>query len=116
MISTSTIISMRTATTLHGHPHGHAPAHTGTPTRTRHWHGSTAAGSAGSRFYDWLRPFAVGLVHGLAGSTAVALMILSVITEPVAALRYLLLFGLGDYRRNDADHADPVGAVQVHGC
>jgi hypothetical protein len=37
----------------------------------------------------------VGLVHGLAGSAAVALMILSIISEPVAALVYLLLFGLG---------------------
>jgi high-affinity nickel-transport protein len=46
-------------------------------------------------FYDWLRPFVVGLVHGLAGSAAVALMILSIIREPVAALGYLLLFGLG---------------------
>ena len=43
----------------------------------------------------WLRPFAVGLVHGLAGSAAVALMVLSIIREPVAALGYLLLFGLG---------------------
>jgi high-affinity nickel-transport protein len=34
-------------------------------------------------------------VHGLAGSAAVALMILSIIREPVAALWYLLLFGLG---------------------
>jgi sulfite exporter TauE/SafE len=46
-------------------------------------------------FYQWLRPFAVGLVHGLAGSAAVALMVLSIIREPVAALGYLLLFGLG---------------------
>jgi high-affinity nickel-transport protein len=45
--------------------------------------------------YDWLRPFVVGLVHGLAGSAAVTLMILSIIREPVAALWYLLLFGLG---------------------
>jgi high-affinity nickel-transport protein len=37
----------------------------------------------------------VGLVHGLAGSAAVALMILSIIREPMAALGYLLLFGLG---------------------
>ena len=33
--------------------------------------------------------------HGLAGSAAVALMVLSIIREPFAALGYLLLFGLG---------------------
>jgi hypothetical protein len=46
-------------------------------------------------FYQWLRPFAVGLVHGLAGSAAAALMVLSIIREPAAALGYLLLFGFG---------------------
>ena len=46
-------------------------------------------------FYEWLRPFVVGLVHGLAGSAAAALMVLSIIREPAAALGYLLLFGLG---------------------
>jgi hypothetical protein len=45
--------------------------------------------------YQWLRPFVVGLVHGLAGSAAVALMILTIIHDPVAAVGYLLLFGLG---------------------
>jgi hypothetical protein len=45
--------------------------------------------------YQWLRPFVVGLVHGLAGSAAAALMVLSIIREPAAALGYLLLFGLG---------------------
>ena len=34
-------------------------------------------------------------MHGLAGSAAVALMVLSIIREPMAALGYLLLFGLG---------------------
>jgi hypothetical protein len=47
------------------------------------------------RIAFWMRPFVVGLVHGLAGSAAAALMILSIIREPVAALGYLLLFGLG---------------------
>jgi hypothetical protein len=45
--------------------------------------------------YQWLRPFVVGLVHGLAGSAAAVLMVLSIIREPAAALGYLLLFGLG---------------------
>jgi hypothetical protein len=80
---------------VHQHPHGHDPA--------THGHAEEQTPLAlldRSRigriaFYEWLRPFAVGLVHGLAGSAAVALMVLSIIREPVAALAYLLLFGLG---------------------
>jgi hypothetical protein len=75
----------------HGHgpdAHGHAEGHTPLARLDRSGLGRTA-------FYSWLRPFVVGLVHGLAGSAAVALMILSIIREPVAALGYLLLFGLG---------------------
>jgi hypothetical protein len=80
---------------LHRHPHGHdSGAHGHAEEQTplarldRSWMGRFAP-------WVWLRPFAVGLVHGLAGSAAVALMVLSIIREPVAALGYLLLFGLG---------------------
>jgi high-affinity nickel-transport protein len=45
--------------------------------------------------YEWLRPFVVGLVHGLAGSAAIALMALSIIRDPIMATGYLMLFGLG---------------------
>ena len=75
----------------HGHgldAHGHAEEHTPLARLDR-------SGLGRIPFYQWLRPFAVGLVHGLAGSAAVALMVLSIIREPVAALGYLLLFGLG---------------------
>jgi sulfite exporter TauE/SafE len=36
-----------------------------------------------------------GLVHGLAGSAAVALLVLSTVRSPYAAVLYLLVFGLG---------------------
>jgi hypothetical protein len=72
----------------HLHAHGHAEEHTPLARLDR-------SGLGRIVFYQWLRPFAVGLVHGLAGSAAVALMVLSIIREPVAALGYLLLFGLG---------------------
>jgi high-affinity nickel-transport protein len=36
-----------------------------------------------------------GLVHGLAGSAAVALLVLSTVRSPYAAVVYLLVFGLG---------------------
>ena len=42
-----------------------------------------------------LRPFLVGLVHGLAGSAAVALLVLATIRGTIPALVYLLVFGLG---------------------
>jgi len=46
-------------------------------------------------FYQILRPLAVGIVHGLAGSAAVALLALTTIQIPVWAVIYLLVFGLG---------------------
>ena len=41
------------------------------------------------------RAFAVGLVHGLAGSAAVALLVLATIRDPRWACAYLLVFALG---------------------
>ena len=42
-----------------------------------------------------LRAFVVGLVHGLAGSAAVALLVLATVRDPRWACAYLLVFGLG---------------------
>jgi high-affinity nickel-transport protein len=41
------------------------------------------------------RPLFVGMVHGLAGSAAVALLVLAAVRDPRWAIGYLLLFGLG---------------------
>jgi high-affinity nickel-transport protein len=41
------------------------------------------------------RPLVVGMVHGMAGSAAVALLVLATVRDPVWALAYLTLFGLG---------------------
>lgn len=41
------------------------------------------------------RPLAVGIVHGLAGSAAVALLVLTTIRTPLWSVAYLLVFGLG---------------------
>jgi high-affinity nickel-transport protein len=68
---------------------------------------SAAAGAAQTRLdvsalrvkvssrFEWLRPLGVGAVHGLAGSAAVALLVLTTIREIFWALVYLGLFGLG---------------------
>jgi len=45
--------------------------------------------------YQLLRPLFVGLVHGLAGSAAVALLVLSTIRSPLWAIAYLVVFGVG---------------------
>jgi nickel/cobalt exporter len=45
--------------------------------------------------YQCMRPLVIGIVHGLAGSAAVALLVLSTIHSPVWATIYLLIFGAG---------------------
>ena len=42
-----------------------------------------------------VRPLTVGVVHGLAGSAAIALLVLTTIKQPAWALTYLLIFGAG---------------------
>jgi high-affinity nickel-transport protein len=46
-------------------------------------------------FYQAVRPLLVGVVHGLAGSAGVALLVVASIRDPILALAYLLVFGLG---------------------
>lgn len=45
--------------------------------------------------YQFVRPLVVGVVHGLAGSAAVALLVLTTIRDPLWAVIYLLVFGIG---------------------
>jgi high-affinity nickel permease len=45
--------------------------------------------------YNALRPLVIGTVHGLAGSAAVAILVMTTIADPWWAIAYLLLFGLG---------------------
>lgn len=45
--------------------------------------------------YNILRPLAIGIVHGLAGSAAVALLVMTTIRDPWWAITYLFLFGVG---------------------
>jgi len=79
---------------IHTHPHRHEPdAHPHSPEKNplswfdRHF------GQLGS--YQVVRPLVVGLVHGLAGSAAVALLVLTTIRNPKWAIVYLLVFGVG---------------------
>jgi len=45
--------------------------------------------------YQYVRPLVVGIVHGLAGSAAVALLVLTTIRNVHWAVAYLLIFGVG---------------------
>jgi ABC-type nickel/cobalt efflux system permease component RcnA len=79
---------------VHTHPHTHHPeAHSHAPEQTPLARLDGSLG--GSSVYRSLRPFIVGIVHGLAGSAAVALLILASIRDPSWAIAYLLVFGVG---------------------
>lgn len=45
--------------------------------------------------YQVLRPLVVGVVHGLAGSAALALLLMTTIRDPWRAIVYLIIFGAG---------------------
>ena len=79
---------------VHTHPHGHSPdAHPHNPEQTP----LTALDGLFGRIglYQQMRPLVVGIVHGLAGSAAVALLVLTTIRNPRWAVGYLLVFGAG---------------------
>jgi high-affinity nickel-transport protein len=79
---------------VHTHAHGHEPeVHPHPPDRTPlSWLDQHLARLGA---YQLVRPLVVGVVHGLAGSAAVALLVLTTIRDPQWALLYLLLFGVG---------------------
>ena len=45
--------------------------------------------------FSGIRPLAIGVVHGLAGSAAAALLVLAAIPDTLYALAYLFIFGVG---------------------
>src|SRR5580700_7758833 len=58
-------------------------------------HGTGEPPGGGARPIPLARSLAIGVVHGLAGSAAVALLVLTTIQGAKWALLYLLLFGVG---------------------
>jgi high-affinity nickel-transport protein len=58
--------------------------------------GGVAAGAHGHPHeFDHRRPLLIGTVHGLAGSAAVAILVLAAIPQTSWALAYLVVFGAG---------------------
>jgi ABC-type nickel/cobalt efflux system permease component RcnA len=79
---------------VHTHPHGHDPeAHPHRPDQTPVGWLDRRLGGLG--LYQLVRPLVVGVVHGLAGSAAVALLVLTAISNPQWAVLYLFVFGVG---------------------
>jgi high-affinity nickel-transport protein len=79
---------------IHTHSHGHAPeSHPHSADKTPMAKADRLFGGIG--IYRYLRPLLVGIVHGLAGSAAVALLVLTTIRDPRWAIAYLLVFGVG---------------------
>jgi sulfite exporter TauE/SafE len=48
-----------------------------------------------AHLWNFARPLAVGIVHGLAGSAAIALLVMTTIQDPFWEILYILIFGLG---------------------
>jgi sulfite exporter TauE/SafE len=69
-----------------GHHHVHPHIHDNKPEPQAHTHHGFKLG---------VRPVLVGMVHGLAGSGALMLLILTEISSPVVGLLYILIFGIG---------------------
>jgi ABC-type nickel/cobalt efflux system permease component RcnA len=90
---------------IHSHPHSHGDVvHTHAHAHTGKTHAHPIGGESVRRLdqllgrlslYQFIRPLAVGIVHGLAGSAAVALLILASIRDSHWAIAYLLVFGVG---------------------
>jgi high-affinity nickel permease len=71
---------------IHTHPHLHdeSTAHTHQDSNSTHHNLTLSA-----------RPLIVGMIHGLAGSGALMLLVLSTISSPAVGLTYISVFGVG---------------------
>ncbi len=88
---------------LHRHVHRHeGEEHAPIESGHAHWH--THVGTEHPSLHDHprvhrigvgLRPFLVGIVHGLAGSSSIMLLVLATISSPWVALGYIGVFGAG---------------------
>ncbi|MBL8150805.1 MAG: sulfite exporter TauE/SafE family protein [Blastocatellia bacterium] len=59
-----------------------------------HQHSHSQASNVSTRGFK-LKPIIIGTLHGLAGSAALTLLVLTDIKSPILGIAYLLIFGLG---------------------
>ena len=79
---------------VHGHEeeaHHHFHSHLKSPEHVPEHHNTHGIGKPFLR----RKSYVIGLVHGVAGSAALTLLVLASIESPIAGLAYILLFGLG---------------------
>ena len=83
---------------VHQHAHGHEEeahhhfhSHLKSPEHVPEHHNTHGIGKPFLR----RKSYVIGLVHGVAGSAALTLLVLASIESPIAGLVYILLFGLG---------------------
>ncbi len=77
------------------HWHLHTHAHDGERHLHLHSHSLSTDHSHRHGWSGLLRPVLVGMVHGLAGSAALMLVVLSTVRTPWEGVVYILVFGLG---------------------
>lgn len=75
--------------------HVHVHEHGGSVHAHFHRHDAAADHRHSHAVRAGLKPFVIGMVHGLAGSAALALLVLATIRSPWLAAAYILVFGLG---------------------
>jgi ABC-type nickel/cobalt efflux system permease component RcnA len=78
-----------------GRVHAHAHRHGGEDHRHFHSHAATRDHAHGHAHPAHARSLLVGMVHGLAGSAALMLLVLSTISTPALGLLYIVIFGAG---------------------
>jgi ABC-type nickel/cobalt efflux system permease component RcnA len=79
-----------------GHLHMHVHQHGGRQHVHPHIHdGRQPDGRSHHALKLQRRPLIIGMIHGLAGSGALMLLVLSTIRQPVVGLFYVLIFGVG---------------------
>jgi len=76
----------------HTHPHDHGAG----PHTHEHTHTGAASGADGQHHpLRQHKSLLLGMIHGLAGSAALMLLVLSTIPSPLEAVSYILVFGIG---------------------
>lgn len=75
--------------------HAHDHSHRGGPHAHVHLHDGRTSDHDHHRFKSGQKAFAIGLVHGLAGSAALSLLVLATLPSLSLGLLYILVFGIG---------------------
>jgi high-affinity nickel permease len=83
---------------FHRHSHGqreHSHLHFHAKSEAGHRHDAHAMAAAPRPVGRGVRSLLVGMIHGLAGTAGLALLVLGSIPSPVLGVSYLMVFGLG---------------------